>query len=384
MRAGEPIDFGREVLPYGVFRPPGGAPRVGVAVGTDVLDLAELLGDPVFARPTLNAFLSRGRACWAATRARVSALTGETRGRYRRAEVEELLPIAVADFVDFFSGLEHATNAGLILRPGAEPLRPNWRHLPVGYHGRAGTVVVSGTPVRRPVGQLRRHGEVVVAPTARLDPEVELGYVVGVGSELGTPVAAADFAEHVFGVLPLIDWSARDIQSWETQPLGPFLGKAFATSIGAWVVPLDALAGGWVPGPEQSPPVQPYLRVAEPRNPAVDLTLAVGGRVLSRPAAAGLYWSPAQQLAHLTRTGAALRTGDLYGTGTISAFEPEGQGSLLELSWDGTRPIPLGDGTTRTYLADGDEVVVTAVAGPDRRPLGEVRGTITPATALEP
>ncbi|MEV5837693.1 fumarylacetoacetate hydrolase family protein [Nocardia sp. NPDC052112] len=381
------IDFGRAVLPYGVFRPPGATPRAGVAVGTQVLDLTAHFDDPVFARPSLNAFMARGRAFWSEVRERVEQIVAGSgdRGLHDQRTVEVLLPIEVADFVDFFSGIEHATNAGRILRPNEEPLKPNWRHLPVGYHGRAGTVVASGTTVRRPVGQLRQGEDIVVAPSERLDIEAELGYIVGTGSQHGTPVPTTAFAEHVFGVVPLIDWSARDIQAWEYQPLGPFLAKSFATSIGNWVVPLEALSRHWVQGPEQTPAVQPYLAVAEPRNLAIHLDVSINGHQLSQPFAAGLYWSPAQQLAHMTRNGASLRTGDLYGTGTISSFDPGGQGSLLELSWNGTRPVQLGEDTTRrAFLADGDEVVISAVAGPERLPLGEVRGTITLATALEP
>lgn len=387
-RPGPVVNYGRQVLPYGIFRPPGQAPRVGVAFDTAVLDLTAHFDDPVFAQSSLNAFMSRGRRFWTHIRDLVEQITSHTgasgNGVYAQSEVEVLLPIEVADFVDFFSGLEHATNAGQILRPNEEPLKPNWRHLPVGYHGRAGTVVPSGTAVRRPVAQLRRGDGVVVEPTDRLDIEVELGYVVGVGSDPGTPVPATAFADHVFGVVMLIDWSARDIQAWEYQPLGPFLAKSFATTISNWVVPLDALTRNWVPGPQQVPAVQTYLKVPEPRNLDIDLALSVNGHRLSRAAAAGLYWSPAQQMAHMTRNGAWLRTGDLYGTGTISSFDPGGQGSLLELSWNGTRPVRLGDGSSRAYLADEDEVVISAATGTGRLPLGEVRGTVAPAAALEP
>jgi len=380
-------DFGTKTLPYGVFAPPGEAPRVGVAVGDLVLDLSVVLGSPgEFARPSLNAFLARGSARWQEVRGRLGDLvargvgTGQP-GVHRVADVTVLLPVEVADFVDFFSGIEHATNMGAILRPGDEnPLKPNYRWLPVGYHGRAGTVIPSGMDVTRPSGQLSTPGGVLDAPTARLDIEAELGYVVGVPSRLGEPVPASAFREHVFGLVVLIDWSARDMQAWEYQPLGPFLAKSFATTISSWVVPLDALAGAWADGPVQEPAVLPYLRVPEPRNPSVELEFSLNGRVLSRPDAGHLYWSPAQQLAHLTRNGASLRTGDLYGTGTISAFDPSAMGSLMELSWGGTRSIDLGPAGTRTFLQDGDEVALRAYIGGDRsRPLGEARGRIVPA-----
>ncbi|MFG2934411.1 fumarylacetoacetate hydrolase family protein [Streptomyces sp. NPDC048282] len=381
-------DFGIRVLPFGVFRPPGGSARVGVAVGTDVLDLAAALGDRTFAADTLNPFLAQGPERWRQVHEQVAALVTDGLGAeradlYRQQDVELLLPVEVADFVDFFSSVEHAVNAGKILRPGEEPLKPNYRHLPVGYHGRSGTVVVSGTPVVRPWGQVRIDGDPprsVEQPSERLDIEVELGYVVGTGSELGTPVTASEFARHVFGVVILIDWSARDIQAWEYQPLGPFLGKSFATTISPWVVPLTALTDAWVPGPVQDPAVLPYLQVPEPRNLSVELVLEVNGTQLSRPQADALYWSPAQQLAHMTRNGACLRVGDLYGTGTVSSFDPAAQGSLLELSHSGRVPVPLDDGSALGYLRDDDEVVIRAWAGPGRLPLGDARGRVGKAT----
>ena len=378
------LDFGTATLPYGVVAPRGASPRVGVAVGDLVLDLAHLIGGPEFEADSLNAFMASGPVRWdevrTAVRRRVeSGISPDDPDVHRAADVAVLLPVEVADFVDFFSGIEHATNAGRILRPGEEPLKPNYRHLPVGYHGRAGTVVPSGTEVIRPAGQVRAGERIIEAPTSRLDIEVELGYVVGVGSERGVPVAADRFADHVFGVVVLIDWSARDIQAWEYQPLGPFLGKSFATTISSWVVPLTALDGSCVDGPLQDPDVVSYLKTSEPRNPAIGLEFELNGHVLSRPAAETLYWSPAQQMAHLTRNGASLRTGDVYGTGTISSFDVEAQGSLLELSWGGSRPIPVGR-ETRTYLEDGDRVVVRGYIGHDRaRPLGEAAGTVSPA-----
>jgi fumarylacetoacetase len=260
-------------------------------------------------------------------------------------------------------------------------LLPNWRHLPVGYHGRSGTVVVSGTEIVRPCGQRRTDsGTPDFGPTRQLDIEAELGFVVGVGSELGTSIGTDDFAEHVFGVALVNDWSARDIQAWEYQPLGPFLGKSFATSLSAWITPLAALDAARLPIPEQSPEPLPYLRGEQPWGLDINLAVSWNGQVVSHPPYARMYWSPAQMLAHLTANGAATRTGDLYASGTISGPEPDQRGSFIELSWGGTEPITI-NGERHTFLEDDDEVIITASApGPDvqRIGLGEVRGRIWP------
>jgi fumarylacetoacetase len=383
------IDFGSRTLPYGVIVPPGQTPRVAVGYQTLAVDLVHHLGrEDLFAQPSLNALLAAGEETWAEIRRLVEALVANgiepgQPGVHRQVEVETLLPVTVADFVDFFSGIEHATNAGRIFRPEEEPLKPNYRYLPVGYHGRAGSVVGSGTPITRPVGQIRREVDVDVAPSARLDIEVEVGYVVGTPSVLGIPVPASAFREHVFGCVLLIDWSARDIQAWEYQPLGPFLGKSFATTISSWVVPMAALDGAWVDGPAQEPTPVDYLQVPEPRNHDLRLTFLLNGHPVSHPKARGLYWSAAQQLAHMTRNGAPLRTGDIYGTGTISSFASEEQGSLLELSHGGTREMALPDGTLRTYLEDGDEVTITGCIRNDAWPLGTATGKIVGSVSQE-
>ena len=297
------------------------------------------------------------------------------------------LPYAVADYVDFYASEHHARNVGAVLRPGTDPLPANWKHLPAGYHGRAGTVVVSGTPVVRPCGQRRTSGgEVVWGPTARLDLEAEVGVVVGVGSEPGSRVPLEDLERHVFGVCLLNDWSAREVQAWEYVPLGPFLGKSFATSVSPWVVPLSELAAARVPPPARDVPLLPYLDDAGAPPWALDLALEVriNGTVVSRPPFAGMYWTIAQQLAHLTAGGASLRTGDLYASGTVSGPERGQRGCLLELSWGGAEPVALDDGTTRTWLEDGDEVGISAtapLADGTRGSLGEVRGTVLPARA---
>ncbi|MFI7076986.1 fumarylacetoacetase [Micromonospora sp. NPDC049903] len=386
--------YGLHHLPYGVFRVGSGEPRIGVRVGDLVLDLAGaeeaglVLAGGALRQSTLNAFLALGRPQWTTARQRITELlTEET----HRAAVEPLLvpvaevtmelPFEVADYVDFYSSEHHASNVGLIFRPGQPPLLPNWKHLPIGYHGRAGTVVVSGTPVVRPHGQRPGPQGPVYGPSARLDIEAEVGFVVGVPSPLGRRVAAADFADHVFGVVLVNDWSARDIQAWEYQPLGPFLGKSFATSVAAWITPLDALRDAFVPAPEQDPPVVDYLREESRLGLDLRLTVRWNGEAVSEPPFASMYWTPAQQLAHLTVNGASLRTGDLYASGTVSGPRRDQVGSFLELTWGGTEPVVV-DGAERTFLADGDTVTITATApGPDGSTieLGEVTGTVTPA-----
>jgi fumarylacetoacetase len=386
--------YGVHNLPYGVFRHGDREPRIGVRVGDAVLDLdgAEatelVLAGGALREPVLNTFLALGRPQWTAVRHRiVDLLTDEA----HRAAVEPLLvplsevdldlPFAVGDYVDFYSSEHHATNVGRIFRPDGEALLPNWKHLPIGYHGRAGTVVVSGTPVVRPTGQRRGAEGPHFGPSQRLDIEAEVGFVVGVPSRLGEPVPVDRFADHVFGVVLVNDWSARDLQAWEYQPLGPFLAKSFATSVSAWVVPLDALGDAWVPAPVQDPPVFDYLR--DVPHLGLDLRIAVewNGERISEPPFVHMYWTPPQQLAHLTVNGASVRTGDLFASGTVSGPERGQTGSLLELTWGGSEPIPVG-GAPRTFLEDGDTVRISATApGPDGTTvaLGEVTGTIHPA-----
>jgi fumarylacetoacetase len=358
------------VIAYGVLRE-GGRTRVGARVEGGVLDLAAALGDDVFAAPSINPFMARGPRFWRETHERVWELDGPL---LDPGAVELLMPFEVADYVDFFSSLHHATNMGLMFRPGSEPLFPNWRHLPVGYHGRAGTVVPSGTPVVRPCGQRRPPGaeEPSFGPSVRLDIELELGFVVGVPSELAQPVPVERALEHVFGVVLLNDWSARDLQAWEYQPLGPFLGKSFATSVGHWVVPLSELEDRRVPAAPQEPVPLPYLR-EEPWAYDIPLEVELNGAVVARTTSRHLYWSIAQQVAHLTINGASLRTGDLLASGTISGPERETRGCLIELSWNGEEPIELPGGETRSFLEDGDAVVLRDEG------LGEVRGRIEPA-----
>jgi fumarylacetoacetase len=360
-------------------------------VGEEVLDLAAALDDPVFAEPSLNRFMAQGRVRWTEVRSRITGLL--TSGRHRAlagsalhplADVRLHLPFTVGDYVDFYASEQHASNVGRIFRPGSEPLTPNWKHLPIGYHGRSGTVVVSGTPVIRPSGQRRPPDAAapVFGPSVRLDFEAEVGFVVGTGSALGTPVAVGDFAEHVFGACLVNDWSARDLQAWEYVPLGPFLGKSFGTSISPWIVPLDALSAAWVAPPPRDPEPLPYL--ADTGKQGLDLALEVrlNGQLISSPPFAGMYWTPAQMLAHMTVNGASLRTGDFYASGTVSGPDRDQYGSLLELSWGGTDPLSLPDGTSRTFLEDGDELTITATAPAadgTRISFGEVTGRITTA-----
>ena len=393
--------FGVQNLPYGVFTH-GGHTRVGVRLDNSVLDVCSVPDAPfadAWATPSLNAFLALGRESWTTARTWLQDLVGDGDERptieqhlIPLADVQMEMPLVVGDYVDFYASEHHATNVGRIFRPDSEPLTPNWKHLPIGYHGRSGTVVVSGTDIVRPSGQRKPPTEPtpVFGPSARLDIEAELGFVVGgAPSRLGEPVTLAEADDHLFGVVLLNDWSARDIQAWEYVPLGPFLGKSFATTISPWVVTMDALRAARVPLLGQDPEPLPYLR-GEPTDDGastaygldIDYEVEWNGTVVSRPPYRTMYWSPAQMLAHLTVNGATIRPGDLFGSGTISGPEKAQRGSFLELSWSGQEPIRLDDGSTRAFLEDGDTVVLRAVApGPEGAVigLGECTGTITPA-----
>ena len=389
--------FDVDHLPYGVFATsPEEPPRIGARIGDLVVDLAPVAATDmlevahVFEAPSLNPLLAQGRPAWTSVR---SWLTGLLTDEAERSlvephlvpvdEVTMAMPFEVADYVDFYCSLHHATNVGRIFRPDDEPLKPNWRHLPVGYHGRAGTVVVSGTDVRRPCGQRLTRGagdpHPTYGPSARLDIEAEMGFVVGTPTRLGERVGTDAFPEHVFGLTLLNDWSARDIQAWEYVPLGPFLGKSFATSVSAWVTPLDALAAARVDLPGQDPEPLDYLRVPSGAGFDIDLEVLLNGETVSRPPYSSMYWSPAQMLAHLTVNGASLRTGDLFASGTVSGPERDQRGSFLELSWGGTEPF----GNDRTFLEDGDTVTLRATApgaSGGRIGFGEVTGRILPAS----
>jgi fumarylacetoacetase len=384
-------------LPYGVFSAgdrDSTAPRVGVRIGDSVLDLVPVLGEQVFAEPSLNAFMAQGRARWRDVRARITELLTDSRHRavieaalHPLSAVRLHLPFEVGDYVDFYASENHATNVGRLFRPGGEALMPNWKHLPVGYHGRSGTVLLSGTPVPRPRGQRPGDGAPTFGPSQRLDFEAEVGFVIGAGSGLGSPVAVEEFADHVFGAFLVNDWSARDIQAWESRPLGPFLAKSFATSISPWIVPLEALAPAQVRPPPQDPAPLPYLTGAGVGDDGFDLALEVrlNGQVISRPPFATMYWTPAQMLAHMTVNGACTRTGDIYASGTVSGPDREQRGCLLELSWGGAEPLKLPDGSVRSFLDDGDEITISATAPAadgGRIGFGEVTGRVLPALAV--
>jgi len=392
--------FGPHNLPYGVFSPAGSDERtVGVRLGDHVLDAgaaARALGSPyasLLARPSLSPLLAAGRTVWSDVRRALTAWVTvpayqETVEPFLRplSEVTLHLPFEVADYVDFYASENHARNVGQIFRPdAADSLTPNWKHLPIGYHGRSGTVVVSGTDVVRPQGQRKAPTDPapVFGPSVRLDIEAEVGFVVGVPSQLGRPVGLSGFRDHVFGLCLLNDWSARDVQAWEYVPLGPFLGKSFATSVSAWITPLDALEEARVAPPERTHALLPYLDDAQEEPAGYDLriSVAINGHVVSEPPFSTMYWTAAQQLAHMTVNGASLRTGDLYGSGTVSGTAEHERGSLLELTWNGREPLELPDGK-RTFLEDGDVVTMTAWApGPagTRVGLGEVTGRVVPA-----
>ncbi|MGW9326563.1 fumarylacetoacetase [Streptomyces koyangensis] len=379
--------FGIHNLPYGVYSLPGRAPRVGTRYGGHVVDLATLLGDEVFAGPSLNPFMAQGHDRWVQARSAIAdALRGEIprEAVHSAAEVTLHLPFDVADYVDFYASEHHAANLGRLFRPdNPEPLMPNWKHLPVGYHGRAASVVVSGTDIIRPAGQRKGPTDPapVFGPSTRLDIEAELGFVVGTGNALGEPVAAGQAERHLFGVVLFNDWSARDIQAWEYVPLGPNLGKSFASTVSPWVVPLLALTEARVPTPVQVPEVLPYLALDAPWGLDIDLEVEWNGEVVSRPPYSAMYWSPAQMLAHLTVNGAPTRTGDLFASGTVSGPDKEQRGAFIELTWGGAQPVTVA-GRQRTFLEDGDEVVLRATApgpGGTRIGFGEARGRVVPA-----
>jgi fumarylacetoacetase len=381
-----PDGFGLSNLPYGsIRRDAASPPRLCVRLHDEAIELAALAGDlgvdaALADAPNLDRLLAAPPSSWADLREALRARLAEDVPRNARiplAGAIACLPFSVADYVDFYSSLEHATNLGRMFRPGAEPLLPNWRHVPIGYHGRSSTVVVSGTPVRRPAGQLPRPDGPVFAPTERLDIELELGFVTGgPPTSPGEPLPIERAADRIFGFVLVNDWSARDIQRWEYVPLGPFLGKSFATSISAWVVPREALEPSRVAGPEQQPPPLPYLRHAEPWGLDIALEVELNGETISRTNAAGLYWSVVQQLAHAASNGAVVRPGDLYASGTISGPVSGSEGSLIELTRNGERPLAVA-GAERTFLLDGDRVVLRGRAGDVA--LGEVAGEITPA-----
>ncbi|HEX7045195.1 MAG TPA: fumarylacetoacetase [Burkholderiales bacterium] len=398
-------------LPFGIFcTDTNPTPRAGVPIGDYVLDLAvvEAAGlvrvgsaGPVFQHATLNPFIALGPAAWREARRQVSELLRADNPRLRddaglraRAlipmpQARPRLPVEIPGYTDFYSSKEHASNVGAMFRDPKNPLQPNWVHMPVAYNGRASSVVVSGTPIRRPNGQMLPVGASAptFGPCRRLDFELEVGFIVGLENRLGEPVPVERAEEHIFGLLLVNDWSARDIQRWEAAPLGPFNAKIFATSVSPWIVTLDALAPFRTEGPRQDPEPLPYLRQSGKTTFDIELevALAVGGvpHTICRSNFRYLYWSMAQQLAHHTVGGCNTRIGDLMASGTVSGPTPDSYGSLLELAWNGQKPLVLGDGIERTFLEDGDEVIMTGWCQGDgyRVGFGEVRGKIVPAAS---
>lgn len=401
--------FGIENIPYGVVRRRGGPPLTAIRIGAFALDLAAVAGagllavpelDPgVFSEPTLNAFLGLGAQAWSATRARLRELLStdgtEPREPVERAlipldQVTPLLPVRIGDYVDGYASIEHATNVGRLSRPDAEPLTPNWRHLPIAYHGRAGTVIPSGSEVPRPWGQrapTEPGGAPSFGPERRLDFELELGFLTGPGPARGEPIPVTRAAEHIFGVVLVNDWSAREIQRWESAPLGPNLGKSFATSISPWIVPVEALGPARVAGVEQRPPPLPYLCSEEPWALDIELEASItpeASGVETRVTATNsrwLYWRAPQQLAHATVGGASIAAGDLFASGTISGATPDSLGCLLERTRGGRDRLVLEDGSTRTFLEDGDTVTMRGYCEAARISFGELTGRVVPSTA---
>jgi fumarylacetoacetase len=397
-------------LPFGIFSTADDPmPRTGVAIGEHILDirliehaglliLPELRGMPLFGGSTLNPFMAAGPKAWRTVRARISNLLTASNDELRSAEIlghalvlqrhaRMYVPADIGDYTDFYSSREHATNVGTMFRGAENALMPNWLHLPVGYHGRSSSIVIDGTPVVRPAGQVKPDdGPPEHAPSAQLDIELEMGFLVGPGNPLGTPIPVDRAEEHIFGLVLVNDWSARDIQKWEYVPLGPFLGKNFATTVSPWVVVLDALAPFRVQGPVQDPEPLPYLRSIGRRGFDIEL------EVLLRPDGTAtydniiqsnarfLYWDIRQQLAHHTVNGCNTRSGDLMASGTISGPTPESFGSLLERTWRGTNPLRLSNGAERRFLEDGDSVILTGAArGPHYNVgFGQAEGTVAP------
>jgi fumarylacetoacetase len=408
--ANDPLtDFPIQNLPFGVFsdaRNP--AARIGVAIGDRILDLSVLErmhlleaapGNPVFERASLNAFIALGRDAWQRTREQISSLLAADNPALRdsalrdaalvaQADASMRLPVEIPGYTDFYSSKEHATNVGSMFRDPANALLPNWREMPIGYNGRASSVVVSGTPVQRPNGQLKLPDaeRPVFGPCRKLDIELETGFIVGKGNALGSPIACEHAEDHIFGMVLLNDWSARDIQQWEYVPLGPFNAKTFATSISPWVVTLAALAPFRVAQPEQAPQPLEYLRHAGEHAFDIHLEVRLGPQgaeasTICRTNFKTMYWTMAQQLAHHTVSGCNTQIGDLMGSGTISGAAPDSFGSMLELTWNGKNPLALNGGATRAFLEDGDQVTLAGWCQGDayRVGFGVCSGKILPA-----
>lgn len=400
-------DFPVENIPFGIFKTANQLPRVATRIGDTVVDLFALanqgafeglgLTAEVFAQNYLNPFISLGKATTNAVRVRLQELftaghsSSFTADSFHAVDaVELLLPVQIGDYTDFFSSREHATNTGMMFRDPENALLPNWLHIPVGYHGRSSSIVISGTPVRRPKGQTEPStpgAQPNFGPSRLLDFELELGFVIGKNNDLGTTISTAEAEDYIFGLALFNDWSARDIQRWEYVPLGPFLSKNFASSLSPWIVTMEALEVLRTAGPEQNPAVLPYLEFAGDRNFDIQLEVDIvpengQGKTVSKSNSKYLYWNMCQQLAHHTINGCNMVVGDLCASGTISGPTPESYGSMLEISWRGTRPVAMPDGTERRFILDGDMVVMRGFGiTPNgvRIGFGEVSGKVLPA-----
>lgn len=394
-------------LPIGIFSTEQKTPRAGIAIGDYILDLAvcfdkgfikiEGVSENIFAKDCINSYLELGRTVWRSVRSQISNFLNAENASdasyasevlVLQADATMHLAMKIGDYTDFYSSLEHASNVGKIFRPNMEPLLPNWKHLPVGYHGRSNSIVISGTDFHRPNGQTMADGaeKPSFGPSKRMDIELEMAFVIGKSTKLGDCVKTQDAWEHVYGLALFNDWSARDLQKWEYVPLGPFLGKNFASSIAPWIVSIDALEPFRVDGPSQDPEVLPYLQFSGKQNFDIALDVYLTPKdgeasLISKSNHKYLYWNIPQQLAHHTVNGCPISAGDVYASGTISAPYPEGYGSMLELSWGGSKPIPISDGSTRTFLLDYDKITITGYCeGKDYKiGFGEVTGTVLPA-----
>ncbi|MBO6536974.1 MAG: fumarylacetoacetase [Balneolaceae bacterium] len=397
-------DFSIHNLPFGIFSVDGGLKRVGVAIGDFVIDLkiAHSLGvftkmeidQEVFAREYLNDFIALGKPVTNQIRIKLQQHLSDNSSPLKNSDalvpmdkVTMHLPVKVGDYTDFYSSIEHATNVGKMFRDPENALLPNWKHLPVGYHGRASSIVVSGVDIHRPKGQTKPpEGDPVYGPSQRMDFELEMAFIVGKSTELGDQISTGNAMDHIFGMVLFNDWSARDIQKWEYVPLGPFLGKSFASSISPWVVTMEALEPFKVAGPEQDPPVLDYLKTDGELNYDLNLSVEIEPEgseptVVSNSNFKYMYWNMAQQLAHHTVNGCNVNIGDMMASGTISGKSPDSYGSMLELSWAGKNPVKLNDGSERKFLNDGDTVTMKGHCEKDgkRVGFGEVRSKLLPA-----
>lgn len=404
----EDSDFSIYNLPFGIFSQKDQPKRVGVAIGKKVVDLSVALEiglfdslEPqlppsAFQNEFLNDFISLGKRTTNAVRKHLqnalcdpsSTLKNHPEALLEVKEIELHMPVKIGDYTDFYSSIEHATNVGKMFRDPANALLPNWRHIPVGYHGRASSIVISGENVRRPFGQIKPQDENPVhIPTQRLDFELEMAFVIGKKTSLGRKISVETAEEYIFGLTLFNDWSARDVQKWEYVPLGPFLAKNFASSMSPWIVTLEALEDFRVQGPAQDPPVLPYLRTEGLKNFDINLSVELepengSAQKICQSNFKYMYWNMAQQLAHHTMNGCNINVGDVMASGTISGPEAGSFGSMLELAWGGKNPIKLNDGTTRTFLNDGDTVTMKGYAEKEsfRVGFGEVKSKILPAT----